>query len=403
MVNTATATKPPASEETAEVASQQSSLVRRKLIDSSITVVVFLGLFVAFGLWLGKVFLNVDGRMLDVHQNVPIMLLGVAVLVTLVPGMFDLSVAGVATLSCFLTIGLTVREGWPFPVVLLVALGLGMAVGLVNGFLIERFKVNAFIATLGTGGICTGASAVYSGGTYVGPLPGGPQLPHWFVNLAAFSSKAPSWLMAVCILLAGVTLFLRLDSVRPPSWPQNRWIAVKTVALAVIAVVLVFGFQAHQWLSAVSWIIFFLLVMALVLSVLLQHTTFGRHLQAIGSNRSAALLAGVKVRRQVMKSFVLGGFIASVSGVVLAAGQGSAAPDVAASFLLPAFAAAFLSTVVLSEGRFTVPGTIIGGIFVVWVGQAFVLGGVDPTWIPVVNGVVLVGAVALSTAMRARR
>jgi ribose/xylose/arabinose/galactoside ABC-type transport system permease subunit len=149
--------------------------------------------------------------------------------------------------------------------------------------------------------------------------------------------------------------------------------------------------------------IFFLLAIAGFMWVLLQYTTYGRHLQAIGSNRSAALLAGVKVQRQVLKSFVLGSLLAATSGIVLAASQGSASPDAAASFLLPAFAAAFLSTVVLSAGRFTVPGTIIGGIFVVWVGLGLVIGGLPPTWIPVVNGVVLIGAVALSTAMRLRR
>jgi ribose/xylose/arabinose/galactoside ABC-type transport system permease subunit len=381
----------------------QASLVRRKLIESSVTVVVFLVIFAGFGLWLGVRFFAINGRLLDVHQNVPILLLGLAVLVTMIPGQFDLSVAGVATLTCFLTIGLTVREGWPFPAALATSLGVGVVVGLINGFLVERLKVNAFIATLGTGGICAGLSAVYSGGTLISPLPVGPQIPDWFSSFGAFSVKAPSWLIGLAIVLAGVTLFFSLDHVRPASWTVNRWRITKVVVLVVLALLLVFVFQLTVWISAVSWMIFFLLAIAGFMWVLLQYTTYGRHLQAIGSNRSAALLAGVKVQRQVLKSFVLGSLLAATSGIVLAASQGSASPDAAASFLLPAFAAAFLSTVVLSAGRFTVPGTIIGGIFVVWVGLGLVIGGLPPTWIPVVNGVVLIGAVALSTAMRLRR
>ncbi len=77
--------------------------------------------------------------------------------------------------------------------------------------------------------------------------------------------------------------------------------------------------------------------------------------------------------------------------------QGSASPDVAVGFLLPAFAAAFLSTVVLSTGRFTVWGAIIGGTFLVWISQGLIVGGLPFTWTDVVNGVVLVIAVALST------
>jgi ribose/xylose/arabinose/galactoside ABC-type transport system permease subunit len=171
----------------------------------------------------------------------------------------------------------------------------------------------------------------------------------------------------------------------------------------VIVVVFVFVFRIANWISDVSWLIFLLLLIGLVMWVLLQYTTFGRHLYAIGSNRDAARLAGVKVQRQVVKSYVLGGLLASLAGILLAASQGSASPDAAGSFLLPAFAAAFLSTVVLSDGRFTVPGTVVGGIFVVWTGLALVVGGLDPTWIPVVNGVVLVAAVALSTTIRRLR
>ena len=103
-----------------------------------------------------------------------------------------------------------------------------------------------------------------------------------------------------------------------------------------------------------------------------------------------------------MKSsaFVISGLLSATAGIVLAAIQGSASPDIGAGFLLPAFAAAFLSTVLLSRGRFHIWGTLIGGVFLIWVGQGLVIGGVSFTWIGVINGAVLVGAVALSTALR---
>ena len=392
-----------APQEAAEPFSMQGRILRRKIIESSITAFVFLLLFAAFGVWLGSRFLNVDARLLDVHQNVTILLLGLAVLVTLIAGLFDLSVAGVATLSTFLTIGLTVKQGWPFWAVLIVAVALGIGAGLVNGFLVERLHVNTFIATLGTGGIFVGLSAVYSEGTLIAPLPTGPQLPSWFSAFGAFGEKAPGWIIGLGVLFAAVTVFTSLDRVRPTGWDHRRWVAFRLGILAVAGLLLVFVFKLPDWISAISWSILLLLLIGLLMWVLVQFTTYGRELQAIGSNRAAARLAGMKVERQVIKSFVLGGTLASVSGIVLAANQGSAAPDIASSFLLPAFAAAFLSTVVFSNGRFTVPGTIIGGIFVVWVGIALVVGGLPPTWINVVNGLVLIGAVALSTVRRSRR
>jgi ribose/xylose/arabinose/galactoside ABC-type transport system permease subunit len=132
----------------------------------------------------------------------------------------------------------------------------------------------------------------------------------------------------------------------------------------------------------------------------MEQTTYGRHLRAIGSNRPAAVLAGVNTRRQVYKTFILAGAIAAFAGICLAAVSGAAEPDAAATYLLPAFAAVFLSTVVLSHGRFTVTGTIVSGAFVVWIGIGLIIGGINANAVDVLNGVVLVGAVGLATVVR---
>jgi ribose/xylose/arabinose/galactoside ABC-type transport system permease subunit len=393
----------PIAGETVPASGTHARISHRKLFESSITGFVFVVIFAIFGLWLDGKFISVSARMLDVHQNVPVLLLALSVLVTLVPGLFDLSVSGVATLACFLTIGLRVHQGFPMWLAIIIALAIGVATGLVNGFLVERTRVNAFITTLGTGGICLGASAVYSGGTLIAPAPTGIQLPSWFTSFGSYTDTPPRWLVWAAVVLAIVALFFGVDHIRPQSWSTRRWLTVKSTGLVIVAVIAEFGFRFSHWVSNVSWLSFFLFAIAFGMWVLLEYTTFGRHLRAMGSNRSAAVLAGVNAERQVMKSFMIGGFLAALSGVVLAATQGSASPDIAGSFLLPAFAYAYLSTVVLSNGRFTVPGTIIGGIFVIWVGQGLVVGGLAATWVPIVNGIVLIAAVALSTALRRSR
>jgi ribose/xylose/arabinose/galactoside ABC-type transport system permease subunit len=381
----------------------QARIRRRKTFEESITALVFLGIFAGFGLWLKGTFLSVDARMLDVHQSVPVLMLALAVIVTLIPGKFDLSVSGVATLTTFAVVGLTVKNELPFVVAIAAAIAIGLVVGLINGVLVEYLNVNAFIATLGTGAICTGMASVYSEGAYLGQSPGTAQLPAWFRDFGTFAHKPPVVLVWLMVALALVAIFVSLDRVRPRAWTRTNWLVAKGLAMVVIVILLELVGRVSVWVSAVSWMLFVLLLVALTLAVLLQFTTYGRHLQAVGSNRSAAQLAGVKVKRQVVKSFVLGGFLASLSGITIAASQGSASPDVATAFLLPAFAAAFLSTVVFSDGRFTVAGTILGGVFVVWVGLGLIVGGLPSTWTNVVNGVVLIGAVALSTAVRSRR
>jgi ribose/xylose/arabinose/galactoside ABC-type transport system permease subunit len=381
----------------------QFRIARRELAETSITVVAFLAIYGAFGVWTNGVFFSVAARLLDIHSSVPVLLLGLAVLVTLMAGQFDLSVAGIATASTYAVVGLTVKQHLPFYVVIAVALGLGVVVGLVNGILIQWFKVNAFIATFATGATIAGLSDVYSGDTVLGAGTTGAQLPKWFVAFGSEAHKAPSWLIWIGVVAAFATLFIGLDRVRPPGWARTRWLTVKAVVMIVTAAVLVFVLRIREWVDGVSWLILFLIVIGLLLGVLIRHTTYGRHVQAIGSNPAAARLAGVKVRRQVVKTYMLGGVIAATAGIILAATQGSATPNLALPLLLPAFSAAFLSTVVLSDGRFTVAGTILGGIFVTWVGVGLVTGGVNPNWVNVINGVVLIAAVAISTAIRARR
>ncbi len=371
-----------------------------RTVESSLTVIGFLILFAGYAVWLGNTFVSVEARLLDIHANVPILILGLAVLVTLVAGLFDLSVAGMATLTTFLAIGLATKEGWPFAVVIIACLGVGFLGGLINGLLVEGLGVNTFIATLGSGGVFVGISAVYSGGTLVVPPAEGPALPQWFVDMGSLGSKFPSWILVVAVVLAAVGAWAALARSRPTNMSERKWQVVRAGIVLVVALVLVVLFDLPDWLSEASWLVAMLIALAFVLWVLLEYTTYGRYLQATGANRQAARLAGVRVKKEVIKAFVLGGVLSALAGVLLAANQGSAAPDVASSFLLPAFAAAFLSTVVFSTGAFTVWGTIIGGTFVVWVSQGLIVGGLPPTWTFVVNGLVLVSAVALSTIMR---
>jgi ribose/xylose/arabinose/galactoside ABC-type transport system permease subunit len=374
--------------------------VHRTLFESSVTTFVFILLVAGFGIWLGGTFLNVDGLLLNVHQNVPILVLSLSALVTVTTGLFDLSIAGIATLTVMSTIALTVKQGLPLPLALIISEALGITVGLINAFLVERLRVTAFIATLGTGGIAAGIADVYAGGVVISPGNGGHPIPSWFTSFGNFTYKAPGWLILLFVLAIGAMLFLNADRLRPLSWTRNQWLTAKVALVVLIVVPIVSVFPVWRWMSAVSWMIVVLLVVAVMLWVLMEHTTFGRHLQAIGSNRSAALLTGVKVRRQITKTFVLAGAISAFAGVCLAATTGSAEPDAATSFLLPAFASVFLSTVVLSHGKYTVPGTVFAGIFVVWIGLGLVIGGVPADAIPVFNGAILIGAVALSTAVR---
>jgi ribose/xylose/arabinose/galactoside ABC-type transport system permease subunit len=384
--------------------SRLSQALSSKFVQGSLSFVAFLLVFLVFTIWLGDKFTNTETRALNIHQYTPILLLGFAVLVTLIAGQFDLSVASMATLTNFLVVGLKVNQDWPFALVIVACLAAGAIGGAVNGFLVVNLRVNTFIATLGTGGVFLGLSSVYSGGAQLTPGSGEGALPTWFSgpdSLGSVGTHFPAALIWVGLAGAAVMGFLALRRMRPQEMDQRRWDVSAAVGIAVVAVVL-FALGLASWVNAVSWTVGVLLIVGLLLWLLLDHTTFGRYLRATGSNPVAASLSGIKPGKETFKAFVLGGMLAALAGIMLGASQGTASPGAAVPFLLPAFAAAFLSTVILSTGRFHVWGTVIGGIFLVWVSQGLIVGGLPFTWTEVVNGVVLILAVAFSSVLGRR-
>lgn len=368
------------------------------------TVVAFFAILAAERIWLGGAFGDAASRLLDVHQNAPILLLGLAVMITLIAGQFDLSIASMASLTATLSVGLGVQEGWSFPLVIALCLLIGLVGGLLNGALVTYVRINAFIATLGTSGIFLGIATVYQKGTTISPEFTGPQLPTWYSgsgSLGDYGAKAwPAigWIALGALL---VVLFFRLRKtikVRRPRGYEGD--AVAAAVVVAIAVLLVTVLHIGAWVDNLSWTTVVLLAFAFVMWVLLNFTVFGRHVRATGGNAEAARLAGVHTNRITVLAFVIGGLLSACAGLLLSASQGAAPPNGAGAFLLPAFAAAFLSTVVFSQGAFTVWGTLIGGMFVLWVSQGLILGGISFTWTDVINGLVLVVAVAIAGIRR---
>jgi ribose transport system permease protein len=140
-----------------------------------------------------------------------------------------------------------------------------------------------------------------------------------------------------------------------------------------------------------------LIVVAAVVWYLLAHIPFGRKLESIGSNESAARLVGINVTRTVWVSFVISGLLAAAAGVLQTSRAGNAGPETASAFLFPALAAVFLGATTIRPGRYNVWGTIVGVYFVAISVSGFTLLGAE-IWVqPVFNGTALVVGVALST------
>lgn len=141
---------------------------------------------------------------------------------------------------------------------------------------------------------------------------------------------------------------------------------------------------------------FYLLALVVVAWYVLDHTPFGRYLYAIGGGPEAARLAGVRVRTYMFSALAICAVVASFGGVVLAGTLSSGQPGVGTSYLLPAYAAAFLGATQIKPGRFNVLGALIAGYMLATGIKGLQLAGAEPWVTEMFNGVVLILAVGFS-------
>ncbi len=210
-------------------------------------------------------------------------------------------------------------------------------IGVVNGLIVTKLKVNSVIATLGVGTILVGLSFAYSAGV---PIVSG--VPEAFLQLAL-----------------------------------GRWLVGIPNPIIVMALVL-----GSLW-------------------VLVERTPIGQEIQAVGGNPVAARLAGIQVDRIKILGFVLSGACAALTGVLLASRLGSGTTNAADAYLLTAFAAVFLGSATLRDGEFHIFGTFIGTLIIVLGFNGLNIFGAPTFSQFVFQGAILIVAVGLASLGRA--
>ena len=271
-----------------------------------------------------------------INQASLAMIIAGGLTLAVIVGELDLSIGFAASLHGLLVTGLIVQNQLPIPVAILIVIATGAAIGVINGFIVTKMRVNSVIATLGTGTILTGLAFAYSAGV---PIVAG--VPEAFLQLSL-----GRWLFGI---------------------PNN---------IVIMALVLV------------------------ALWVLVERTSLGQEIQAVGGNPAAARLAGINVGRVKTLGFVISGMCAALTGILLASRLGSGTTSAADSYLLTAFAAVFLGSATLRDGEFHVLGTLIGALII-----AFGFNGLNifgaPTFSQFIfQGAILIVAVGLSSLGR---
>ncbi len=300
------------------------------------TIIGLFAMIMAFSVLSPKAFPSFANFTNVLNQTSLVMILAGGLTLAVIVGELDLSVGFGASLHGILVTGLIVHDKIPIPVAILIVVVAGALIGLVNGFIVTKMRVNSVIATLGTGTIITGLAFAYSAGV---PIVAG--VPEGFLQLSL-----GRWLWGI---------------------PNN---------IVVMAAVL-----------GALW-------------VLVEKTALGQEIQAVGGNASAARLAGINVDRVKILGFVIAGMCSALTGILLASRLGSGTASAADSYLLTAFAAVFLGSATLRDGEFHVFGTFIGALIIAVGFNGLNIFGAPTFSQYVFQGAILIVAVGLSSLGR---
>lgn len=147
----------------------------------------------------------------------------------------------------------------------------------------------------------------------------------------------------------------------------------------------------------IPFLVYLMFIVFLVGHYILRYTTFGRTIYAIGGNREAARLSGINVKRIECCVYLISGFLAAMSGVILTSRLGAGVPNVGEALEMDAIAAAVIGGASLSGGIGTIPGTLLGVLIIGVINNAINLLNINPFWQNVVKGAVILIAVLIDT------
>lgn len=156
-----------------------------------------------------------------------------------------------------------------------------------------------------------------------------------------------------------------------------------------------FEYLGRGTLLGVRMPVYFMGGIFILCHLLMENTRYGREISMVGGNMEACRLSGVDIKAMTLLSFVICGFLSPLSGMLQAASASAAAVDIGDRFMVPAFAAAMMGTVIF-QGKNIILGTLFGIIFVESLNNAANILGVSPEIRRVVPGLVLLSTIAFN-------
>ncbi|WP_336501891.1 multiple monosaccharide ABC transporter permease [Microbacterium paraoxydans] len=342
-----------------------------------------------------------SGNLINVvNQYSYILILAIGMVMVIIMGHIDLSVGSVAAFTGIVVAKAMQDWNLPWPLGILLGLGVGVLVGAWQGFWVAYVGVPAFIVTLAGMLFFRGANQAVGDSQSV-PVPEGFKI-IGAGYLPEIALPLPFNIPTMLLALAGVAWIVfweirtRRIQRKMGSDMAPLWVSVTKVVL-ISAVILVAGWLFATGREGTSFPISGVILLALVIlySFITNNTVFGRHIYAVGGNRQAARLSGVKDRWVDFFVMMNMSVLASLAGMIYVARATASGPQDGNGWELDAIASVFIGGAAVSGGIGTVIGSIIGGLVMAFLNNGLALLGAGADVVSMIKGLVLLFAVGV--------
>ena len=329
-------------------------------------------------------------------QNGYILILAIGMVMVIIAGHIDLSVGSVAAF-----VGATVaiamqRFDLPWPLAILLGLGVGALVGVWQGYWVAYVGIPAFIVTLAGMLLFRGLDLIMLDASSVAVPEGFQTIANGFLpEVGPNTGYHNLTLLLAFAMIAGLVVL----EMRRRADLKKHDMDVPPMVLSVIKLVIVGGgllifallLASYKGVPVVGLILGGLV---LIYTFVMRKTVFGRHIYSVGGNSGAARLSGVDTRRVDFMVMVNMGLLAGVAGMVFTAYLNAANPKDGVGFELDAIAAVFIGGAAVAGGVGTVSGSMVGGLVMGVLNLGLANLSVDSNFIQIIKGLVLLLAVA---------
>lgn len=329
----------------------------------TITICSFFAMYLLGMVVWGGGFLNFQQFLNIFNNNAYLIIIACGITIVMIAGGIDISVGGQITLITMASVVILQKPTGNVTEAFLLSLGIGLAFGLVQGFLVAYLKIQPFIITLAGMFLAKGATTMI----HVTPL----KVDNLVTAAHPVVSNAEIAFKKLMEFRFTIPKFGRVIA------KTGKFIPFELEIGAVVAILIV-----------------------LILWAVLKWTKIGRNFYAIGGNPESALMLGINVKRTRFISYVICGFLAGIAGFIYLLHTGSGDVQNAAGAEMEAIASAIIGGTLLTGGVGNIIGTLFGVMSLKTINTIVITSGLkEPWWQKITIGLMLCFFIVLQSVI----